>query len=62
MDRYCAVLVGKATDGTSAANARAKMLRAASKDDPKATAFAATLLMTWYPNTGSAPTATGATA
>ncbi|WP_157420316.1 hypothetical protein [Actinomadura kijaniata] len=61
-DRYCAVLVGKATggkpspvlaracDGTSAANARAKMLQA-SKDGPQATALAATLLMTWYANT-----------
>src|SRR5512139_983469 len=61
-DRHCAVLIGKATDGKvspvlahacddiSAANARAKMLRAASKNSSKSTVkpLADDLLMIWY--------------
>lgn len=63
-DPYCAVLIGKATEGkpspvlaracddTSAANAREKMFQAASKDDSKTVKpLAADLLMTWYSDT-----------
>ncbi|MBT2228375.1 hypothetical protein [Nonomuraea sp. NEAU-A123] len=64
-DRYCAVLIGKATEGkpspvlaracddTSAANAREKMLQETSEDSPKSTVrpLAADLLMTWYSDT-----------